>query len=190
MFPKTSLLVTTLCLGVTLCVSDLTAQGPNAPRGQQGPPVGHGRGRGHGADAQFAQDHETFFYLLEHRNSITRSIRNVKNGVQTITESTDPAVATKIREHVAAMYDRVESGKPIHMRDPLFREVFRNASKIQLESRATERGIEVIETSEDPYVATLIQLHAQVVSQFIKNGHAEVRKNHPVPNRDVQPQVD
>jgi hypothetical protein len=39
----------------------------------------------------------------------------------------------------------------------------------------------VIETSNDSHVAKLIQAHAEVVSKFIENGPAEVRRNHPVP---------
>lgn len=39
----------------------------------------------------------------------------------------------------------------------------------------------VIETSNDSHVTKLIQTHAEVVSKFIENGPAEVRRNHPVP---------
>jgi hypothetical protein len=39
----------------------------------------------------------------------------------------------------------------------------------------------VIEITDDPRVAKLIQAHAEVVSKFIENGPAEVRRNHPVP---------
>ena len=45
----------------------------------------------------------------------------------------------------------------------------------------TEKGVGVIETSDDPLVAQLIKAHAEVVSKFIENGPAEVRRNHPVP---------
>jgi uncharacterized protein len=47
----------------------------------------------------------------------------------------------------------------------------------------TPKGIRVVETSTDPYVVKLIQAHAEVVSQFIKNGRAEAMKNHEVPSR-------
>jgi hypothetical protein len=42
----------------------------------------------------------------------------------------------------------------------------------------------VTETSDDPYVAKLVQKHAEVVSLFLKNGHAEVRRNHSLPERN------
>ncbi len=149
----------------------------------KGPGQGRGPGAGRGGDARFDQDHDVFFFLLTNRKSIDRKVTNLKDGIETVTESDDPKVAAKIQEHVEAMYDRVEQMKPIHMRDPLFREVFRNAKKIKMELHHTEKGVRVIETSNDPYVAKLIQAHAVVVNNFIKNGHAELRKNHALPKK-------
>jgi hypothetical protein len=103
--------------------------------------------------------------------------------VETVTESDNPDIAARIREHVKAMYRRVEEGRPIHMRDPLFAEVFRHADKIHMEFKKTKRGIRVSETSDDPYVARLIQAHADVVDLFVKNGFGEPHKNHAVPPR-------
>jgi hypothetical protein len=79
------------------------------------------------------------------------------------------------------MYERVENGNPIHMRDPLFAAIFSNAGKISMKVERTEKGVRVVETSADPYIAKLIQAHAEVVNLFVKNGHAEVSKNHAVP---------
>lgn len=45
----------------------------------------------------------------------------------------------------------------------------------------TEHGVRVIETSEEPYVVTLIQAHAEVVSRFVERGFQEARLNHAVP---------
>ncbi len=39
------------------------------------------------------------------------------------------------------------------------------------------------ESSDDAYVARLIQAHADVVSRFISEGYSEVRKNHSIPER-------
>jgi hypothetical protein len=50
-----------------------------------------------------------------------------------------------------------------------------------MQARPTQTGIEVIETSDNPRVVKLIQAHAEVVSLFLENGQAEVRKNHTVP---------
>lgn len=142
-----------------------------------------GMGHGHAGDPQHDRDHSVFFFLIDHKESITRTIKNLPNGIETVTESTDPDVAAKIQDHVEAMYDRMEHVNPIRMRDPLFREIFANAKKIQMEVEHTEQGVRVKETSDDAYVAKLLQKHAQVVSLFIKNGYSELPKNHDAPKR-------
>ncbi len=154
---------------------------------------GHGRGRhgrgGKGHEKQgggrfgrgMDQDHQLIFYLLEHRNEISRKVIKTANGIDTLTESQNPEVAAVIQKHVAAMYKRVENVQPIHMRDPLFRALFSNAKKIKMEMKLTAHGIRVLESSNDPLTARLIQAHADTVSLFLKNGFPEVRKNHAVP---------
>ena len=158
-----------------------TAEQKKAAPAHQG--FGQGRGRGQWDDPRFIEDKKWFHFLLDNRDKIRRTITRTDKGVETVTESDDPEVAAGIRTHVAAMHARVEEGRGIHMRDPLFREVFRHAGKISMEITDTDTGVRVSETSDDPYVASLIQAHADVVSQFIKNGHEEVRKNHAVPPR-------
>jgi hypothetical protein len=43
----------------------------------------------------------------------------------------------------------------------------------------------VIETSAHPYVASLVQAHADVVSLFIEHGYDEVQKDHAVPSHNT-----
>jgi hypothetical protein len=129
------------------------------------------------------EDMELFHFLLDHRSEIRRSVEVLDDGVETLTESDDLEVAEKIRVHVASMYRRIEEDRPIHRRDPLFAEIFRHADAITMTMEKTEKGIRVRETSTEPYVAKLIQAHADVVSRFIENGRAEMHKNHPVPER-------
>lgn len=141
------------------------------------------QGRGPRGDADFAADQATFQFLLEHRDAIQRQVTRVPAGVETLTESNDPAVAARLAEHVEAMHKRLLAGRGIHMRDPLFREIFRHADAIALKVEKTPRGVRVSETSADPYVVRLIQAHADVVSQFLKHGPSEVRSNHALPAR-------
>lgn len=142
-----------------------------------------GKGKGMGKDENFAADRDVFHALLANRKDITRKVVETKNGVETVTESAVPEVAKKIQEHAAAMHGRVKDGKGIHYRDPLFAEVFKHADKIAMKVEKTEKGVKVTETSDDPYVAKLIQAHAAVVSKFIENGFEEVHKDHPVPEK-------
>jgi hypothetical protein len=139
--------------------------------------------RGPRWDAERQADMAVFQYLLDHRKEITRKVTKVPAGVETLTESDNREVAAKLAVHVEAMHKRLLKGRPIHMRDPLFREIFRHADKIELTIKNTPKGVKVSETSKDPYVARLIQAHAEVLNQFLAKGHEEVRKNHPVPSR-------
>lgn len=147
-----------------------------APQGRAG--RGMRGGMMHG-DQQ--ADMRLFHELLDNRQHIRRQVTLRPDGVETLTESDVPAVARTIQAHVTSMSARVEDARPIHLRDPLFREIFRNAGKIVMKQELTPRGVRVIETSTDPYVAKLIQAHAEVVSAFIANGHAEMMKDHPLP---------
>ncbi|WP_145370313.1 hypothetical protein [Maioricimonas rarisocia] len=146
-----------------------------------GPGPGRGRGAGRGPDADFERDHDVFHDLLEHHKEIRRTVKRLEDGVETLTESDNPTVADAIQEHVHAMYRRVDENRPIRRRDPLFNAIFSNASKVKMQVEETDQGVRVIETSDDPFVARLIQAHAAVVSAFVKHGHAEAMKNHPVP---------
>ncbi|PQO25272.1 hypothetical protein C5Y96_25550 [Blastopirellula marina] len=157
-------------------------QGPGPGQGQgQGP--GRGQGPGHGHDDQHAVDMEVFHYLLENHEKIRRTVKELDNGVETLTESDDPSVAAHIKTHVEQMTVRVEKPSPIRMRDPLFAEIFQHTKKIKMQHEDTPKGVKVTETSDDPYVATLIKAHAKVVSGFVARGFAEAAKNHAVPGQ-------
>ena len=60
------------------------------------------------------------------------------------------------------------------------------ADRIEARHELTAGGVRVVETSQDPYVAKLLQAHAEVVSAFIANGRSEMMKNHPLPSRQSQ----
>jgi hypothetical protein len=130
-------------------------------------------------DPSFGQDRDMFHYLLGHRDAIQRKVRKIADGVETVTESDDSEVAATIQRHVESMHRRINEGRPIHMRDPLFAAVFANAQKITMKVEQTKKGVRVVETSADPYVAKLIQAHAEVVNlvtvhRFVSKSHSFV----------------
>lgn len=137
--------------------------------------------RGRGPDAEFQADRAAFHFLLKNHKQIQRRITLRKDGVETVTESKNPAIAAKLKVHVRGMYRRVEKNRPIRRRDPLFAKLFRNSGKISMKVTNTKSGVRVVETSKDPYVVRLIQEHAKVVSAFVKNGFAEAHMTHAVP---------
>lgn len=168
----------TLIVALTILISatDSQAQGPGRGRG----PGFRGGGQ-HGHDARHDADHDVFHFLLTNHKKIHRTVKNLPDGVETLTESDDAEVAAGIKAHVKWMQVRVDKVQPIRMRDPLFREIFKHADKISMKRVETPKGVRVTETSKDPYVARLIQAHATAVSGFVKRGFAEAMKNHEVP---------
>ena len=140
-------------------------------------------GRGMMSDAAHAADMQVLHQLFEHRTEINRQVVAGEDGIETVTESTNPEVTRLLQTHVAAMLARVKEGRPIHQRDPLFTELFENADRIDARHELTAGGVRVVETSTDAYVVKLLHAHAEVVSAFLANGMSEMMKNHPVPPR-------
>jgi YHS domain-containing protein len=143
--------------------------------------LAQGQGRGMGMGGNQPQDMKTIHALFDDHNKITRTVKNISNGVETITESDDPKVKALIVEHSWAMKVRLEKKQPIRQWDPLFAELFKNSDKIKMELTNTAKGVKVTETSTDPYVVKLIQAHAAGVSEFVKEGMPSMHKEHPLP---------
>ncbi|MCA9040122.1 MAG: hypothetical protein KDA65_07245 [Planctomycetaceae bacterium] len=158
-------------------------RGGNNGRGNRGGGGGQGGWGGQGQnDPNFKADQELFRTLLSNRQLIRREVKLLPNGVETLTQTDHPELRSVLVQHVQSMKKRVEESRPIHLRDPLFAALFRNAKKVSaMTVTPTEKGVRVVETSDDPFTVKLIQAHAQVVSLFIKNGHPEVQKNHALP---------
>lgn len=146
-------------------------------KGQMGGRMGEGQ----------MQDMQTIHALFGEHEKITRSIRKIDKGIETVTEADDPKVQAMIKEHVAAMYKRLENKQPIRAWDPLFAELFKQADKIKLEMVTTPKGIKAIETSDDPWVVKLLQAHAESVSEFVKEGLPSMHKEHPLPDAKAEP---
>jgi YHS domain-containing protein len=139
------------------------------------------QGRGMGRGGEQMKDMQTIHALFGDHQKISRTVKKIERGVETVTESDDPKVQALIHEHVAAMYQRLAKQQPIRQWDPLFAELFKHANKIKMELVKTPKGIKVIETSVDDYVVKLIQAHAEGVSEFVKEGMPSMHKSHPLP---------
>lgn len=185
---RNRLMKSTAFVFVTLAIMVNFAQAQPGPGNGQGFRGGRGAGmQGHfqGAeqhDDRHDADRNVFQFLLSNHDKIRRTVKELPNGVETLTESDSPEIAAKIKEHVEWMSDRIKTASPIRMRDPLFAEIFKHTNKIDMQHKDTDKGVRVTETSDDPYVTKLIQAHAKVVSGFVERGFAEAMKNHPVPD--------
>ena len=114
-------------------------------------------------------------------------MKNLPNGVEALTESSDPKIVALLQEHVAAMKVRLEKKWPMRMWDPLFAALFQNADKVTMTVTNTKAGVKIVETSSDPYVVKLLQAHGGAVSGFVKDGMSGMHVSHPAPPRAGKP---
>lgn len=161
-----------------------TQLGTGAGRGM-GFGMGRGRGMGGGPGAMpgMQADMTTLHAMFGDRNKIKRTVKNLPDGAEAITESDDKTIAGLLQEHVPAMEDRVLENKPLPPMTfhPIFVELIKHADDYTLTYEETEKGIKVKYHSADPYVVMLVQEHAQLVSRFIKNGMEEIHAPYTLP---------
>ncbi|MEK6480442.1 hypothetical protein WJR50_23060 [Catalinimonas sp. 4WD22] len=134
-------------------------------------------------DESMMGDMRNIHQLLTNHEKIQRRVENLDNGVKTWTESNDPELVPVIQTHVRQMKERVENNRPIRQMDPLFRQIFEHADEIKMQIENTERGVYVLETSDNPQVVKLIQQHAQrAVSEFVEQGMSRAMEATPLPD--------
>ena len=135
-----------------------------------------------GMGPEMMDDMRVIRSILMQHDKIDRKVENLENGVRTITTSHDPEVAAAIQKHVRQMHERLKEDKPIRQMDPLFREIFEHADKIEMQIEDVENGVRVVETSNDPQVVKLIQQHAhRAVSEFAERGMQRAMQPTPLP---------
>jgi hypothetical protein len=132
-------------------------------------------GRSHDAAtlAEMGDIHELFI----NHDRITRTVRNLPNGIRTVTESADPRIAQLIKEHVASSNKQVESGKDpgLPMESAALHAIFEHYDKIRTTVEITATGVIVTQTSSDPRAVAALQQHASEVTDFVKDGMAAMR---------------
>lgn len=121
--------------------------------------------------------------LVMNHDRIKRTVTNLPHGVQTVTESDDPKVATLIKEHVATTVQRVQKGDDprLPMETPAVHSIFTNNEKIRTSTETTAKGVVVVQTSDDSATVDALQKHAAEVSELVEGGmaamHASMMKN-------------
>lgn len=122
------------------------------------------------APGTLAYDKGVWITLLRNHTAIRREVRHLENGVEAVTESDDPAIAELIRDHALAMKHRMSVGARVRVWDPVFLELFEHADKIQLRVTTTDKGVSIVETSDDPHTVMLLRSHAAGLSDFVREG--------------------
>lgn len=149
-----------------------------------------GAGRGPGRDPARRQRHthdqDVFHRLLEHHRDIQREVTELPDGIHTVTRGLTPEVIRLLHDHVPSMHERLQIDLPLRRWDPLYVELFEHRDRIEMEVRLTEDGVEVMETSEDPWVASLIKAHGQAVSAFAREGSRAAQRPSPMPGATMR----
>lgn len=178
--------------------------GPGMPMqgmGPQGMMDGRGPGTGtagpgaagpaygpmHGGDATFSEMGGIHTLLANHER-VTRTVADLPDGIRTVTESDDPAVAQTIKEHVATMIQRIgekrDLGLPIE--SPALHALFGNSDKIKTEVETTDKGVVVTQTSDDAATVALLQKHAAEINDLAQRGmlalHERMASNAAMPH--------
>ncbi|MCH9700999.1 MAG: hypothetical protein K0U76_06350 [Actinomycetia bacterium] len=136
-------------------------------RGTLDLPVGRaGPGMGGMSDADMHKYRNMF---MRHRE-LKRTVEDVPGGVRTLTESDSPDLVAELQAHVSAMYSRLDHGVEVTCMSSTLPTLFRRASDYQRQLTNTQRGVAVVETSNDPQLTRVIREHAREVTGFVVDG--------------------
>ena len=144
----------------------------------------HGHGGGHGMmhmlQGENTEPHEVEelrAMFMNHR-AITRSVTNLPNGIETLTETSDPALAELLVSHVVGMIRRIEDNNDpkVPIQSPTLDILFANRALITTSLMPTETGIKVIQTSDDAATVAALQKHAAEVSDLADRGMRAVHE--------------
>ena len=116
--------------------------------------------------------------LFQKHNEIKRLVENIPNGIITVTESDNEELRTSIIDHVTMMVTRLQEEKnpQVIIQSPTLHEIFEYYDEIETEIELTEKGISVIQTSENPEVVALLQQHASEISDMVDRGMQAVHE--------------
>lgn len=127
-------------------------------------------------DAGSSADMGVVHDLLMSHQSIRRTVTRLPDGIRTVTESNDPAVANAIKAHVASMSQRLADGREFNIFSTTLPVIFENRDKIRSEVVMTATGAIVTRTSSDPKLVAALQGHADEVTELAQQGMAAMRR--------------
>jgi hypothetical protein len=129
-----------------------------------------------GGDPAFAADMQLVHELLANHGAITRTVVHLPNGIRTVTESPHPEVASAIVAHVASMEARLEAGEVFNLFSHTLPAIFEGYDRIDSEFEYTDRGVAVVQTSDDPALVEALQGHAEEVTEMVDEGMAAMMR--------------
>lgn len=153
-----------------------------------GPPFMHHRGLGHMGggmgpgmmgmrhDSATTAQLDVIHELIANHDRIRRTVTNLPDGIRTVTESDDPKVAGWIKTHVADMGRRVAAGDDpgLPIESPALHAIFRDKDKIRTTVETMEKGVAVVQTSNEASTVAELQKHAAEVTDLVQGGMTAV----------------
>lgn len=123
-----------------------------------------------------AQDRSVWQQLLSDHREIVRAVTYTPSGVEATTETLDPRVRARIIDHAQAMQHRMKAGAKVRVWDPVFADLFDEHEAVKLRVDQIERGVKIVESSNDADTVALLWSHAAGVSEFVREGHDAGRR--------------
>jgi len=116
--------------------------------------------------------------IFRNYEKITRTAKNLENGIETVTISKDKIIRQSVINHVGMMVTRFEQGKnpEVIIQSPTLTELFKYYEKVNTEIELVDNGIKVIQTSNDPKVVQLLQKHAAEINDMVERGMQSVHE--------------
>lgn len=177
-----------LAAGVTvLALALFPAARAAAQSGGHGMMHGHGAGgMGHdevtmpglrGLNATPEESAEMQLMFRKFR-TLAREVENLPDGIRTVTRSSDPEVMAALVSHVVGMIGRVEAkdDPQVFIQSPTLDMFFVHGDRLVNDIQVTDAGIVVTQTTDDPEMATLLQIHAAEVSDMAARGMEAVHE--------------
>lgn len=127
-------------------------------------------------DAGSSADMGVVHDLLMSHQSIRRTVTRLPDGIRTVTESDDPAVANAIKAHVASMSQRLADGREFNIFSTTLPVIFENRDRIESKVEMTDTGVIVTRTSTDAKVVAALQAHADEVTELAQEGMVAMRR--------------
>jgi uncharacterized protein YdcH (DUF465 family) len=116
--------------------------------------------------------------IFRSHEGISRRVTNVQNGIVTTTEAEDETLREAIVSHVSMMVTRLQEGRnpEVIIQSPTLDALFDFYDEIDTEIETTELGVKVVQTSSNPKVVRLLQIHAAEVSDMANRGMEAVHE--------------
>lgn len=121
---------------------------------------------------------EIIHYLASHHDEFTRKVTITNDGYEAITTTDNAELVDKLHSHFKYMKSRMESKAIVRQWDPAFIELADYFNELEVETEFLDNGLKVIVKGRTQEAARVAQNHAEIVSEFIKEGLSAVKKPH------------